>query len=78
MDVREGTEEIRLKKSAARSRRESPLTQVFDDLRLKTVIRGHIDMVLFLCDGNLSEAAGVLGIHRRTLQRMRRGKRLMD
>ena len=49
-----------------------------EDLQLKNVIRNHIDMVLFLCEGNLSEAAVVLGIHRRTLQRMRRGKRIID
>ena len=49
-----------------------------EDLQLKNVIRNHIDMVLFLCEGNLSEAAVVLGIHRRTLQRMQRGKRIID
>ena len=59
-------------------RRKSPEHRGFDDLQLKNVIRNHIDMVLFLCEGNLSEAAVVLGIHRRTLQRMRRGKRIVD
>jgi ActR/RegA family two-component response regulator len=64
-----------LKKPA--QRRKSPQRPGFDDLQLKTVIRNHIDMVLFLCEGNLSEAAVMLGIHRRTLQRMRRGKRIV-
>ncbi len=59
-------------------RRKSPEHRGFGDLQLKNVIRNHIDMVLFLCEGNLSEAAVVLGIHRRTLQRMRRGKRIVD
>jgi ActR/RegA family two-component response regulator len=65
-----------LKKPAQR-RRSSPQRPGFEDLQLKTVIRNHIDMVLFLCEGNLSEAAVMLGIHRRTLQRMRRGKRIV-
>ena len=59
-------------------RKKSTDHRGFDDLQLKNVIRSHIDMVLFLCEGNLSEAAVVLGIHRRTLQRMRRGKRIID
>jgi ActR/RegA family two-component response regulator len=63
-----------LKKPAKRRKSQRP---GLDDLQLKTVIRNHIDMVLFLCEGNLSEAAVVLGIHRRTLQRMRRGKRIV-
>ena len=64
-------------KKRATQRRKSPAHRD-DDLQLKNVIRNHIDMVLFLCEGNLSEAAVVLGIHRRTLQRMRRGKRIID
>jgi ActR/RegA family two-component response regulator len=64
-----------LKKPA--QRRKSAQRPGFDDLQLKIVIRNHIDMVLFLCEGNLSEAAVMLGIHRRTLQRMRRGKRII-
>ena len=59
------------------TQRRSPQRPGFEDLQLKTVIRNHIDMVLFLCEGNLSEAAVMLGIHRRTLQRMRRGKRIV-
>lgn len=58
-------------------RRQSP-DHRDQDLQLKNVIRNHIDMVLFLCEGNRSEAAVVLGIHRRTLQRMQRGKRIID
>jgi ActR/RegA family two-component response regulator len=40
------------------------------DLRLETKIRDHVAFVIQLCDGNQSLAADLLGLHRRTLQRI--------
>lgn len=40
------------------------------DLRLDTRIREHVAFVMELCGGNRSEAAELLGMHRRTLQRL--------
>ena len=38
-------------------------------LRLAEVERAHIEKVLALCDGNLTQAAKLLQVNRRTLQR---------
>jgi ActR/RegA family two-component response regulator len=43
-----------------------------DDVRLKRIIDRHIDRVLGATDGNLSLAADLLGMHRRSLQRYQR------
>lgn len=40
------------------------------DLTLESRLRDHVEYVLALCDGNLSQAAQLLGLHRRTLQRI--------
>ena len=45
------------------------------DLRLKRVIDQHIARVLAAADGNLSLAAELLGMHRRSLQRYKSRKR---
>jgi ActR/RegA family two-component response regulator len=42
------------------------------DLRLEARLRDHISFVLGLCDGNLTLTADLLGLHRRTLQRILR------
>lgn len=39
------------------------------DLTLDRVVRRHIRSIMSLTDGNLSAAALLLGMHRRTLQR---------
>ena len=44
------------------------------DVRLQRVIDRHIARVLDAADGNLSLAADLLGIHRRSLQRIERRK----
>jgi ActR/RegA family two-component response regulator len=46
-----------------------------DDVRLRRVIDRHIARVLEATDGNLSLAAKLLGMHRRSLQRYERRKR---
>jgi ActR/RegA family two-component response regulator len=45
------------------------------DVQLKRVIDQHIARVLTAADGNLSLAAKLLGMHRRSLQRYERRKR---
>jgi two-component system response regulator RegA len=45
------------------------------DVQLQTVIDRHIARVLDATDGNLSLAADLLGMHRRSLQRYERRKR---
>lgn len=45
------------------------------NVRLQGVIDRHIARVLAAADGNLSLAAELLGIHRRSLQRIQRRKR---
>jgi ActR/RegA family two-component response regulator len=45
------------------------------DTRLQTAIDRHIARVLDAADGNLSLAAKLLGMHRRSLQRYERRKR---
>lgn len=42
------------------------------DLRLETRLRQHVEMVVAICGNNQSLAANVLGLHRRTLQRILR------
>ena len=42
------------------------------DLRLETRLRQHVEMVVAICGYNQSLAADVLGLHRRTLQRILR------
>jgi len=39
------------------------------ELRLREVLDGHIQRVIRACDGNISLAAKLLGVHRRSLQR---------
>lgn len=39
-------------------------------LSLARAIREHVELVLRTVDGNITRAAKLLGIHRRTLQRM--------
>jgi ActR/RegA family two-component response regulator len=39
------------------------------DLRLRTVLDAHIQRVIRACEGNISLAAKLLGVHRRSLQR---------
>jgi ActR/RegA family two-component response regulator len=39
------------------------------DLRLRAVLDAHIQRVIQACDGNISLAAKLLGVHRRSLQR---------
>jgi ActR/RegA family two-component response regulator len=46
-----------------------------DDVRMQRVIDRHIARVLDAADGNLSLAADLLGMHRRSLQRYERRKR---
>jgi ActR/RegA family two-component response regulator len=46
-----------------------------DDVRLKRVVDRHIARVLDAADQNLSLAAKLLGMHRRSLQRYVRRKR---
>ncbi|MCU1277411.1 MAG: hypothetical protein JWM53_957 [bacterium] len=46
-----------------------------DELRLKRVIDTHIRRVLDATDENLSAAADLLGMHRRSLQRYVRRRR---
>ena len=46
-----------------------------DEIRLKRVIDEHIQRVLTAADNNLSLAASLLGMHRRSLQRYLRRKR---
>jgi hypothetical protein len=62
--------------AAARRRRRTEREKVRkkellmkDDLTLATATRKHIDLVMALCSNNLSSAATVLGVNRRTLQR---------
>lgn len=51
------------------TRRKLPLH--FRDLLLSTVIERHVLAVLEACDQNLTLAARLLGMHRRSLQRWR-------
>jgi ActR/RegA family two-component response regulator len=44
------------------------------DVELQTVIDRHIARVLAAADGNLSVTADLLGMHRRSLQRIERRK----
>lgn len=37
--------------------------------RLDNTIERHIDFILYVCNGNKSRAAAILGIDRRSLQR---------
>jgi ActR/RegA family two-component response regulator len=39
------------------------------ELRLRQVLDSHIQRVIRACDGNISLAAKLLGVHRRSLQR---------
>jgi DNA-binding NtrC family response regulator len=61
-----------LKYRAERARFVAFLSHGLGDLRLETRLRDHVDFVLSLCSGNQSLAAELLGLHRRTLQRMLR------
>jgi hypothetical protein len=45
------------------------------DVRLKSIVDRHIERVLDATDRNLSLAAKLLGMHRRSLQRIERRKR---
>jgi ActR/RegA family two-component response regulator len=45
------------------------------DVRLKGLIDRHIERVLEASDGNLSLASNLLGMHRRSLQRIERRRR---
>ena len=47
-----------------------------DEVHLKRVIDVHISRVLAAADGNLSLAAKLLGMHRRSLQRHARRKQM--
>jgi ActR/RegA family two-component response regulator len=39
------------------------------ELRLREILDSHIQRVIRACDGNISLAAKLLGVHRRSLQR---------
>ena len=47
-----------------------------DQIRLKAIVDDHIRRVLDAADQNLSLAADLLGMHRRSLQRYARRKQL--
>lgn len=46
------------------------LRQALGDLRLEAKLREHVTRVLAMCGNNQSLAAELLGLHRRTLQRI--------
>src|SRR2546421_12956076 len=47
-----------------------------DEIRLDRVIDDHVKRILVATDGNLSLAADLLGMHRRSLQRYARRRKL--
>lgn len=51
-------------------RKKDPL--ILPENKLKAVIERHIEFVLYVCEGNKSRAAKVLGINRRSLQRKKK------
>lgn len=54
----------------------SPAQRRDPGLTLEAVTDSHIQLVLFMSEGNLSRAATILDVHRRTLQRyMKRQRR---
>ena len=49
-------------------------TATVDDVRLRSIVAAHIERVLEASDHNLSLAADLLGMNRRSLQRYARRK----